>query len=90
MYGTTEPRYFCTRSGWFCTASEKEQKMIPSSASLALNVVATDTLSKTASTATPARSFRSSRGIPSFSKVRRISGSTSSRLCNCFLDLGAE
>ena len=42
-----------TSSGWFCTASENEQKMMPSSASLSLNVVATETLSKTASTATP-------------------------------------
>ncbi len=63
--------------------------MIPSSASFFLKVVATDTLSKTASTATPASCFRSSRGMPSFSNVRRTSGSTSSRLCS-FFDLGAE
>ena len=41
--------------------------MIPRSASFSLNVVATETLSNTASTATPARCFCSSRGMPSFS-----------------------
>src|SRR5690606_37267991 len=49
-YGTTVPRYFCTSSGWSRTASENEQKMTPPSFSFAWNVVATDTLSKTAST----------------------------------------
>ena len=44
-----------------------EQKMIPIPLSFSLNVVATDTLSKTASTATPARSSCSRSGIPSFS-----------------------
>ena len=53
--GTTDPRYPRTSSGWSCTASENEQKMMPSEASRSLNVVATDTLSNTASTATPAR-----------------------------------
>ena len=52
LYGTTEPRYFFTSSGWFCTASENEQKMMPISASFSLKVVATETLSNTASTAT--------------------------------------
>src|SRR5262245_30493658 len=47
--GTTEPRYLRTRSGCSRTASEKELKMIPSPASFSLNVVATDTLSNTAS-----------------------------------------
>src|SRR2546428_69590 len=55
LKGTTVPRYFRTRSGCSWTASENEQKMIPSSASRSLNVVATETLSRTASTATPAR-----------------------------------
>ena len=41
--------------------------MIPISASLPLKVVATETLSKTASTATPASSSRSFSGMPSFS-----------------------
>src|SRR5579884_1591476 len=67
VYGTTEPRYFCTNSGCFCTASENEQKITPASASLCLKVVATETLSKTASTATPASIFCSCRGMPSFS-----------------------
>jgi len=79
-----------TRSGCSRTASENEEKMIPSSASLPLNVVATDTLSNTASTATPDSSFCSSSGIPSLLNVSRISGSTSSRLASCFFGLGAE
>ena len=41
--------------------------MMPSEASRSLNVVATETLSNTASTATPASAARSSSGIPSFS-----------------------
>ena len=41
--------------------------MMPSSASFPLNVVATETLSNTASTATPASSSRSCSGMPSFS-----------------------
>src|ERR1700749_3506718 len=65
VYGTTDPRYFFTNSGWFFTASENEQKITPASASLALNVVATETLSNTASTATPASNFCSCSGIPS-------------------------
>ena len=65
--GTTDPRYLRTRSGCSRTASLKEQKMMPSSPSLPLKVVATETLSKTASTATPASTARSLRGMPSFS-----------------------
>ena len=41
--------------------------MMPSSPSFALNVVATETLSKTASTATPASASCSRSGMPSFS-----------------------
>ena len=41
--------------------------MTPISASFSLNVVATETLSKTASTATPVSHFCSARGMPSFS-----------------------
>ncbi len=65
--GTTEPRYLRTSSGCSCTASEIEQKMIPISSSLLLKVVATETLSKTASTATPASISCSFSGMPSFS-----------------------
>ena len=43
--------------------------MTPISRSFFLWVVAHRTLSKTASTATPASRFRSSSGMPSFSKV---------------------
>ena len=64
--------------------------MIPSSLSLTLKVVATETLSKTASTATPDSAICSTSGMPSFSKVRRISGSTSSRLVSDFGRRGAE
>ena len=62
-------------------------------------VVATLTLSNTASTATrraapelsatPASTFCSSNGMPSFSYTRRISGSTSSRLPSLGLARGA-
>ena len=64
--------------------------MMPSSLSFPLNVVATDTLSNTASTATPASAFCSSSGMPSFSNVRRTSGSISSRLASDFRCFGAE
>src|SRR3990170_7943825 len=50
--GTTEHRYWRTSSGCSRTASENEQKMMPSFDSFSRNVVATETLSKTASTAT--------------------------------------
>ena len=59
--------YCLTSSGQRCTASEIEQKMTPTSSSLCLKVVATETLSKTASTATPARRSCSFKGMPSFS-----------------------
>ncbi len=87
--GTTEPRYCLTSSGCSRTASENEQKMIPSLLSLPLNVVATDTESNTASTATFESSFCSSRGMPSFLNVARISGSTSSRLFSFGFSRGA-
>ena len=41
--------------------------MMPSFANSPLNVVATEMLSNTASTATPANASRSRKGIPSFS-----------------------
>jgi hypothetical protein len=63
--------------------------MMPSSASLLRNVVATDTESNTASTATFESSFCSSSGMPSLLKVARISGSTSSRLLSFFFSDGA-
>ena len=64
--------------------------MIPTLASFSRKVVATETLSNTASTATPASSFCSSIGIPSLSKVFLTSGSTSSRLFSAFFFFGAE
>src|SRR5215510_3169808 len=67
VIGTTEPRWRSTSSGCSCTASENEQKMIPRDFSLSLKVVATDTLSNTASTATPASAARSLNGMPSLS-----------------------
>src|SRR4029079_6335080 len=54
-YGTTEPRYFCTRSGCSRTASPSEQKTMPNAASSVFIVVPTLTESKIASTATPER-----------------------------------
>ena len=67
VIGTTLAKYFFTRSGCSCTASLNEQKMMPFSANCFLKVVPTDTLSNTASTATPARRSRSLSGMPSFS-----------------------
>ena len=64
--GTTEPRYWRTRSGCSWMASDIEQKITPAAASLSLKVVATETLSNTASTATPASRSCSYRGMPSF------------------------
>ena len=64
--------------------------MMPYDFSFSRNVVATETLSKTASTATPASSFCSSIGMPSLSNVRLTSGSTSSRLFSTFFGFGAE
>jgi hypothetical protein len=67
VWGTTLPRYCSTSAGWSRTASENGQKITPARASLSLKVVATDTLSNTASTATPASRARSCSGTPSFS-----------------------
>ena len=74
----TEPIYFFTSSGCFWIASEIGQKITPISFNFSLKVVATETLSKTASTATPARTFCSVRGIPNFLYVSSSFGSTSS------------
>ena len=54
--------------------------MMPTSASFSLNVVATETESKIASTATPPRRSCSASEMPSLSNIARSSGSTSSRL----------
>ena len=67
-----------------------EQKIIPFSANVSLNVVATETESITISTATPANFFCSSKEIPSLSKVFNSSGSTSSRLSYFGFVFGAE
>ena len=48
-------------------ASEIGQNITPISFNFSLKVVATDTLSKTASTATPASASCSFSGIPNFS-----------------------
>src|SRR5256885_16067663 len=87
LKGTTVPRYFRTRSGCSRTASENEQKLIPSSASRSLNVVATESLSRTASTATPAWRSCSTSGIPGFGDYARSSGTTSLRLWSGYLGL---
>ena len=91
MIGITEPIYFFTKSGCFCIASEIGQKIIPFSVNLSLNVVATETESKTASTATPESFYCSFNGIPSFLNVSINFGSTSSKLFGLsFALLGAE
>ena len=65
-------------------------KIIPFSAKVSLNVVATETESITISTATLASLFCSSKEIPNFSNVANISGSTSSKLFNLGFFFGAE
>src|SRR6185436_10045836 len=89
LVGTTEPRYFLISSGYSRIASVNEQKITPCFLSFSLYVVATETESNTASTATPASCFCSVKGMPSFSKVRNNSGSTSSRLALTAFCLGA-
>ena len=63
----TLPRYCSMSCGCVRTASENGQNTTPAAARRSLKVVATDTLSNTASTATPARRARSCSGTPSFS-----------------------
>ncbi len=63
--------------------------MTPASASLCLNVVATDTESTTASTATPLSRSCSAMEMPSLSNISRNSGSTSSRLATLGFGFGA-
>ncbi len=65
--------------------------MTPTAASFSLNVVATETESTTASTATPLSRSCSASEIPSLSNIARTSGSTSSRLFGPgVLGFGAE
>ena len=78
-----------TSSGCSFTASDTDEKMTPYFASVSFAVVMTLTLSKMASTATPASRFCSSSGMPSFSYVFRISASTSSRLSSSSFGFGA-
>ena len=82
--------YFLTSSGCSLIASEIEQKIIPFSANVSLNVVATETESITISRATPESLFCSSIEMPSLSNVFNNSGSTSSRLSYLAFPLGAE
>src|SRR5574337_1258783 len=65
--GTTVPRYWRTRSPCSRIASDIEQKITPTLASCSRAVLATDTESNTASTATPASLARSCSGTPSLS-----------------------
>ena len=90
LIGITEPIYFLTKSGCFCIASDIEQKIIPFFVSSSLYVVATDTESKTASTATPLSFFCSFKGIPSFLYVSSNLGSTSSKLFGLLEALWAQ
>src|ERR1051325_9657971 len=63
LYGTTEPRYCRTSSGYSRIASEMAQKMTPCFLSSAQNVVATDTAANATPTSAPGSHFRSSSGI---------------------------
>ena len=58
--------YFFTNSGCLIIASEIGQKIIPFFVNSSLKVVATETESNTASTATPLNLFCSVSGIPNF------------------------
>ena len=91
MIGITVPRYFFTKSGCFCIASDIGQKIIPFSVNFSLKVVATETESKTAATAIPLNLSCSFKGIPNLAYVSNNFGSTSSRLFGfSFALLGAE
>ena len=68
--------YFFTNSGCSLIASEIEQKIMPFSAKVFLNVVATETESITISTATPESFYCSSIEIPNLLNVSNSSGST--------------
>ena len=81
--------YFLMSSGYSRMASDMEQKMTPALPSSSRKVVAMDTESKTASTATLASRFCSCSGIPSLSNVASRSGSTSSRLAFFSFCLGS-
>jgi len=80
VIGTTEPRYFLTSSGYSRTASEIGMKITPALASSALKVVATETESNTASTAT-----RPENAVTSFpSTGTAMSSRTPARIfCSC-------
>ena len=75
----------------FLNSFRYRAKIIPFFVNSSLKVVATETESKTASTAIPFNLFCSSKGIPSFLYVSKILGSISSKLLG-FSDalLGAE
>ena len=62
--------------------------MMPYFFSVSENVVFTETESMTASTATPASTFCSSRLMPNLLNVSTNSGSTSSIEASCFFFLG--
>ena len=64
----------------FLNCFRNRTKIIPFLSSSPLKVVATETESKTASTATPLNLFCSLRGIPSLLYVSISFGSTSSKL----------
>ena len=65
VYGTTEPRYFCTSSGMLLHRLGERAEDDPQLRQLRPEASSpTETLSNTASTATPASSFCSSSGMP--------------------------
>ena len=67
-----------------------EQKITPCFSNSALAVVATDTESNTASTATPSMAHISDNGIPNFLYVSIISGGKCSTAFGLFCPPGAE
>ena len=67
-----------------------EEKITLNLFNSSLNVVAIETLSNTASTATFANRFCSVKEMPNFSNVFSNSGSTSFKSFNFFWNFGAE
>ena len=88
--GTTEPKYFLTKSGYFSTASDIGQNTTPALSNASLTAVPIDTESNTASTAIPSSFFTSSKGIPNFLYVSNISCGKSSSVFTSSVPFGAE
>ena len=88
--GTTEPKYFLTKSGYFLTASDIGQNITPTLSNALFTACPIDTESNTTSTAMPSNCFTSCNGIPNFSYVSKISFGKSSSVFTSSVPFGAE